>query len=246
MVDQKSCTSVRCQKRSATFQPGHASTFAVRSAAAHASTNAAESRSSATKNSLFSICGSCHSGLPSGTMTSTEKDLSQHAQIAERIIGNIVQAKGPVVSPDGSSVAFVVSRVDMVKKKNFTQVWLAAADGSTPPQPATGGEFDTGPAWTPDGRSLAFASRRSAKKGESTLHVLPVASSGETRTIATMKEAVRDISWTRDGRWIAFVSRTPDERYEAEDESWQAPRRIERFFSKLDNEGWTFDRPSHV
>src|SRR4029079_15386127 len=99
-------------------------------------------------------------------MTSTDKDLSQHAEIADRIIGNIVQAKGPVVSPDGSSVAFVVNRVDMVKNKNFTQIWLAAADGSTPAQPATGGEFDNGPAWRPDGRSLAFASRRSADKGE--------------------------------------------------------------------------------
>src|SRR3954453_20396630 len=122
MVDQKSCTSVRCQKRSATFQPGHASTFAVRSAAAHASANAAESRSRAAKNSLFSICGSCHSGLPSGTMTRIEKDLSHRAQIAEQMIVHIAQAKGPVVLPHGSSLAFAVSRVDMTKNKNFTQV----------------------------------------------------------------------------------------------------------------------------
>jgi len=179
-------------------------------------------------------------------MTSTEKDSSEHARIAERIIGNIVQAKGPAVSPDGSTVAFVVSRVDMVKNKNFSQVWLAAADGSSAATAVTAGEFDTGPEWSPDGRSLAFASRRSDKKGESTLHVLPVAVPGETRTIATMKSPIRDISWSPDGRWIAFVSRTPDERYDAEDESWQSPRKIERFFSKLDNEGWTFDRPSHV
>ena len=37
-----------------------------------------------------------------------------------------------------------------------------------------------------------------------------------------------------------------DERYEAEDESWQAPRKIERFFSRLNGEGWIFDRPPHV
>ena len=180
------------------------------------------------------------------TMSSATKDLSQHAQIAERIIGNIVQASGPAVSPDGSTVAFVVTRVDMVKNKTFSQVWLAAADGSTPPRAVTGGDHDSGPAWSPDGRALAFASKRAAKSGESTLHVLPVASPGETRTIATMKDGVSEICWSPDGRWIAFISRTPHERYEAEDESWQAPRKIERFFSKLDNEGWIFDRPNHA
>jgi dipeptidyl aminopeptidase/acylaminoacyl peptidase len=171
---------------------------------------------------------------------------SKHAQIAERIIGSIVQASGPAVSPDGSTVAFVVSRVDMAKNKNFSQVWLAATDGSTPPRAVTSGDHDSGPAWSPDGRSLAFASKRGAKDGESTLHVLPIATPGETRTIATMKEGVTEACWSPDGRWIAFTRRTPHERYEAEDESWQAPRKVERFFTKLDNEGWIFDRPKHV
>ena len=179
-------------------------------------------------------------------MTSAEKDLSKHAQIAGRIIGNIVSASGPAVSPDGSTVAFVVSRVDMTKNKTFSQVWIAAADGSTPPLPVTAGDHDSGPAWSPDGRSLAFTSKRAAKKGESTLHVLPIATPGETRTIATMKDGVGEVCWSPDGRWITFSSRTTDERYDAEDESWQAPRKVERFFSKLDNEGWIFDRPKHV
>ncbi|MGZ4765446.1 MAG: LpqB family beta-propeller domain-containing protein [Ilumatobacteraceae bacterium] len=179
-------------------------------------------------------------------MTKVHEELSNHAKIADRIIGNLVHAKGPAVSPDGSMVAFVVGRVDMAKNKTYSQVWLAATDGSTPPRAITAGEFDGDPAWSPDGRALAFASRRSAKSDESTLHVMPVAEPGETRTLATMKGGVEGITWSPDGRWLAFASRTLHERYDAEDESWQAPRKIERFFSKLDNVGWIADRPKHA
>lgn len=176
---------------------------------------------------------------------------SPHAAIAERVIGSIVQAAPPAVSPDGRWVAFVVARVDMAKNTTRTQVWLGPADGSTAPRPVTGGDHDGGPAFTPDSRTLLFTSRRSPKKGESTLHALAVDRPGETRTVATMKDGIGDVTVSPDGRWVAFTSRTPDDRYSAPgaedgDESWQSPRKIERFFSALNGEGWVFDRPSHI
>jgi dipeptidyl aminopeptidase/acylaminoacyl peptidase len=178
-------------------------------------------------------------------MSTKPKDLSPHAQLAEKIIGHVVEAGAPAVSPDGASIAFVVSQVSYEKNKNFSRVWLAAADGSSRPRPVSGGEHDSGAAWSPDGAELAFVSRRGEKKGDATLHVLPV-DGGETRTLATMKEAIDRVRFSPDGRWIAFTSRVRDERYEAEDESFQAPRRIETFFTRLNDENWTFDRPSHV
>ena len=87
-------------------------------------------------------------------------ELSPHAALAERIIGNIVQASSPAVSPDGTQVAFVVTRVDMAKNKYFSQVWLAAADASAPPRPVTAGDHDGHPTWSPDGGTLLFTSRR--------------------------------------------------------------------------------------
>ena len=172
-------------------------------------------------------------------------------ELAERIIGNIAQASAPALSPDGSAVAFVVTRVDMAKNKYFSQVWLAATDGATPARPVTGGQHDGNPTWSPDGSHLAFTSRRDAKKGHTTLHVLPVATPGETRTVATMRDGISEVSFSPDGRWLGYLSRTQHERYSAPgaedgDESWQAPRKIERFFTQLNGEGWTYDRPSHV
>jgi dipeptidyl aminopeptidase/acylaminoacyl peptidase len=144
-------------------------------------------------------------------------------------------------------VAFVVTRVDMAKNKIRTQVWVTAADGSRAPRPLTNGDKNDGqPVWSPCGNYLSFVSSRGEGKGEATLHVLPMGAPGELRTVATRKDGIGDARWSPDGRWIAFISRTPDARYAAEDESWQAPRKIERFLTRLNGEGWIFDRPAHV
>ena len=143
------------------------------------------------------------------------------------------------VSPDGAHVAFVVATTDLAKNTTRTLVWLDDA-------PVTAGEHDGNPAWSPDGRFLAFTSRRGEKRGDSTLHILPVGATGEVRTLCTMPDGLGDVAWSPDGRWIAFTSRTRHERYEQPDESWQAPRKIERFLSRLNGEDWVFDRPNHV
>jgi dipeptidyl aminopeptidase/acylaminoacyl peptidase len=166
-------------------------------------------------------------------------DMSPHARIALDLIDGRTWASSPVVSPDGAHTAFVVSTTDHTKNKTFSRIWL---DGA----PLTAGDFDGSPFWSPDSRYLGFASRRGEKKGESTLHVLPIGVPGETRTIYTMPDGLSSPAWSPDGKWIAFTSRTRNERYEAEDVSFQSPRKVERFVSRLNGEDWIFDRPSDI
>ena len=95
-----------------------------------------------------------------------ERDNSAHRQIAARFIDGRSWAMSPRVSPDGRRVAFVVASTSLQDNTTRTRVWLDDA-------PVTGGEYDGNPAWSPDGRWLAFTSRRGEKKGDSTLHVMP-------------------------------------------------------------------------
>ncbi len=164
---------------------------------------------------------------------------SPHRTIAERFIEGRNGVGQPAVSPDGEHVAFVVSTTDLAKNTTRSLVWLDDA-------PVTAGAHDANPTWSPDGRFLAFTSRRGEHKGDSTLHILPVGAAGELRTVCTMPDGLGDVSWSPDGTWLAFTSRTRHERYEAEDVSWQAPRKVERFFSRLNGDDWIFDRPKHV
>ena len=172
---------------------------------------------------------------------------SKHAELAERIISRQIGASAPAVSPDGKHIAYVVTRVDQKANTYRSQVWVAATNGSTPPRPLTAGEKrDGNPSWSPDGSWLAFTSGRSEKKGETTLCIIPMGSSGEIRTIATMPDGVGSTTWSPCGRWIAFTSRTQDERYTKDGAAWMSPRKIETFFTRLNGEDFVFDRPDHV
>ncbi len=169
----------------------------------------------------------------------TKPEASRNALIAKDLLHGRSAVAMPRLSPDGAHVACVVGTIDLDENTTKSRVWL---DGA----PVTGGPYDSQPCWSPCGRWLAFTSRRGEKKGDSTLHVMPICGPGEVRTVCEMPDGLGDVAWSPDGRWIAFTSRTRDARYETKDVSWQAPRKIERFFSRLNGEDWIFDRPQQV
>ncbi len=167
------------------------------------------------------------------------EERSPHAQIVYDLLNQLSTTARPQLSPDGRRVAHLVATIDVDKNTTVARIWL---DGS----PVTAGPSDSCPVWSPDGRWLAFTSRRSENGKDATLHVMPVDGPGEVRTVCQMPDGISSVTWSPDGRWMAFISRTQDPRYQAPDVRSQTPRKVERFFSRSNGEDWVFDRPEHV
>ena len=69
------------------------------------------------------------------------------------------------LSPDGSMVAFTRRQCGLSRNNDYqSRIWLAPADGASPPYPFTAGAGrDSLPRWSPDGRRLAFAAQRDSR-----------------------------------------------------------------------------------
>src|SRR5262249_38239828 len=66
----------------------------------------------------------------------------------------------PQLSPDGSQVAYGLTRVDLEARPRNADLWLIPLAGGEPRRLTSNPASDTRPRFSPDGRSLAFLSTR--------------------------------------------------------------------------------------
>lgn len=112
----------------------------------------------------------------------------------------------PVVSPDGRAVVLPVTRFDFEKNRGNSDLWLVSVDGSTPPRQLTfQEEGDSSPAWSPDGRRLAFLSKRGDKPAQIYLISLE---GGEAWPVTDLPIAPGAPKWSPDGRRLYFAAAT--------------------------------------
>src|SRR5687768_4242646 len=110
----------------------------------------------------------------------------------------------PQLSPDGRQVLYVVDRPDWKENRRVGHVWRANADGSAAVQITYGQRGETSPRWSPDGKRIAFLTRRG--DNEDTQLYLLENEGGEARQVMKHAAAVSNIEWAPDGTSIFFLA----------------------------------------
>lgn len=160
----------------------------------------------------------------------------------EQFLDGLSIPTDPAVSPDGSRVAFVVTRTVLEDDEYRRAIWMADTEGA---RPFTGGDGDTAARWSPDGTTVAFLRK---VDDHPQLALIPT-DGGEARVVTEFPLGVGgEPVWSPDGSQIALVGGLWDQDWADldEEERKRKPRHITRRDYRFDGLGWIHDRRRFV
>lgn len=145
--------------------------------------------------------------LASGQFTFAQRGASTTFEqvIALRNVGT------PILSPDGQQILYTVTSTDWKENGYDTEIWLAR-NGEEPFQlTRTNKGSSTSPKWSPDGKWIAFSSRRNDKN--QIFVIRP--NGGEAQQVSFEEDGVGGgFEWSPDGKQLAIFKQEPESKEE--------------------------------
>ncbi|HET9096624.1 MAG TPA: S9 family peptidase [Candidatus Baltobacteraceae bacterium] len=176
--------------------------------------------------------------------------------VAAEDLYKLVFVADPQISPDGSRVAFEARRMNGPKDRYDTDLYIVRTDGTGLTRITRDGH-DSGPAWSPDSRTLAFV-RGPQKKGEHPQIFAYSLASGAVKQLTRLKDGAGSPVYSHNGKRIAFTVVTTDEPHAAYADFKAAGfkpakgqrksdiRIIHHLFFESNGEGFTYDKHEHI
>jgi len=125
-------------------------------------------------------------------------------------LGKLKEVRDPQCAPDGKSVAFVVSQIDVKEDKPGSgHIWTVGIDGQNERQITSSTESESSPRFSPDGKYLSFTSSRPGKAKGNQVWLLD-RSGGEAFQLTEIKGRLQGYEWSPDSKRLALTIGDPD------------------------------------
>src|SRR5215472_6781616 len=125
-------------------------------------------------------------------------------------------AYNPKISPDGKRLVYEVQKANWDENAFERNLWIGDIVSGETHALTTAKKSSTNPAWSPDGKWIAFLSDRPAQikdtpDGKKQLYVIST-DGGEAQQVTKVESDVSDFDWAPDSKRIAFSMSDPEQK----------------------------------
>jgi dipeptidyl aminopeptidase/acylaminoacyl peptidase len=126
------------------------------------------------------------------------------APLTPQAMWELKRVGAPALSPDGKLAVYAVTRYDADNDQGDTDLYLVQTAGDKPQRLTSAKGNESAPAFSPDGRWIAFVARRGDDK-QPQLYVIGT-NGGEAVRVSDVPTGVSAPKWFPDSRKIAFIT----------------------------------------